>query len=336
MREELAELCHSQWSGWIDYMFAQGVLMTDGSWLMPKEYVDRWKRQSGTPYEDLSAIEKESDRREADKFIDLLKSTNSEYTIAQVVEKVLEQHGFSSSLVGENKSASSTQFSVTHNEVEVQKAWSSPWNEISEYERGTVAAIGVIAQIADDKLSEKERHATITDDVIKDWIDALRSGKYTQGMEVLKSSSGCKELHCCLGVLIEVIDPDRFDKTEIDDGAKCFYYEEDHQMIPEWMSRQIDLLTRSDASTLSRLNDSGSTFIDIAELLEDGLLGRPKSDKKILESLIVETKKYKDQVKSSSLSSGVAFLKSLCLGKRWVVGSEDIRGIVMRVKLGRV
>ena len=72
MRENLAELCHEQWSGWMKYLFEKGKFDSDGTWTMPKWAVDRWYRQMSTPYAELSPDEKASDRSEADKFIALI------------------------------------------------------------------------------------------------------------------------------------------------------------------------------------------------------------------------------------------------------------------------
>lgn len=69
MREKLAALCHTQWSGWMSYMFSKGTLNDDGTWTMPQEFVARWTRQTSTLYENLSHPEQESDRKEADKFL---------------------------------------------------------------------------------------------------------------------------------------------------------------------------------------------------------------------------------------------------------------------------
>jgi len=76
-REDVADLCHRQWSGWMDYMFSKASVSGDGSWTMPSELVERWKRQSSTGYGDLSASEKDSDRAEADKFIELFGKSGS-------------------------------------------------------------------------------------------------------------------------------------------------------------------------------------------------------------------------------------------------------------------
>jgi hypothetical protein len=74
-REKIAELCHEQWSGWMEYLFSKCRPDTgqfdreNGCLIIPKSYVDRWKRQMITKYHDLTEAEKESDRKEADKFL---------------------------------------------------------------------------------------------------------------------------------------------------------------------------------------------------------------------------------------------------------------------------
>lgn len=74
MREKLADLCHKQWSGWLEYMFSKGVFNNDGSWTMPTKFVERWRRQMATPYSNLSQSEQDSDRNEADKFLAVMKA----------------------------------------------------------------------------------------------------------------------------------------------------------------------------------------------------------------------------------------------------------------------
>lgn len=73
LREALAALCHEQWSGWMRYLFGKtephGIGTTR---LIPAWATERWRRQMETPYADLSPEEKESDRKEADKFLALL------------------------------------------------------------------------------------------------------------------------------------------------------------------------------------------------------------------------------------------------------------------------
>lgn len=78
-REKLAKLCHEQWSGWMEYLFNKCVLYKpgnvqaeEGAMIIPKWAVERWLRQSLTPYIHLSSKEQDSDLAEADRFIRLL------------------------------------------------------------------------------------------------------------------------------------------------------------------------------------------------------------------------------------------------------------------------
>lgn len=73
MREVLADLCHRQWSGWMKYLFEQGKFNDDETWTMPAWAVVRWRRQMTTKYSLLSASEKDSDRKEADKFLEVFR-----------------------------------------------------------------------------------------------------------------------------------------------------------------------------------------------------------------------------------------------------------------------
>lgn len=71
-KEEVAALCHEQWSGWMKYLFGQGKMNeTTGEFVINSDSVSRWKRQMDTDYQDLLIPEKNSDRKEADKFMEL-------------------------------------------------------------------------------------------------------------------------------------------------------------------------------------------------------------------------------------------------------------------------
>lgn len=73
LRERLADLCHRQWSGWMEYLFSKGKFNDDGTWTMPSWAVQRWKTQMQTPYAELSSSEQDSDRAEADRFLIVFK-----------------------------------------------------------------------------------------------------------------------------------------------------------------------------------------------------------------------------------------------------------------------
>jgi len=62
IREQLADYAHDAWSGWMRYLF--------DNWNQTN--IDRWRRQMTTPYAELSEKEKESDRKEADRIMEIV------------------------------------------------------------------------------------------------------------------------------------------------------------------------------------------------------------------------------------------------------------------------
>lgn len=75
--EKLADYEHERWSRWQKHVFSKCIINPDGSFTIPKEFVDRWIRQINTNYKDLSEPEKDSDREEAIKIIECIKSNIS-------------------------------------------------------------------------------------------------------------------------------------------------------------------------------------------------------------------------------------------------------------------
>ena len=75
-REKLAEYAHAAWSGWMEYLFSRCAQASEfSSVIIPTNQVERWKRQMTTAYDDLPEGEKESDRAEADKMLDIIGET---------------------------------------------------------------------------------------------------------------------------------------------------------------------------------------------------------------------------------------------------------------------
>lgn len=70
LREEFANLAHTQWTSWMEYLFSKCTTNQDGTVTIPKSSVDHWHRQMGTAYDNLSEVEKNSDRKEAYRIID--------------------------------------------------------------------------------------------------------------------------------------------------------------------------------------------------------------------------------------------------------------------------
>lgn len=116
------------------------------------------------------------------------------------------------------------------------------------------------------------------------WVDALRSGKYTQGENALRETVNGKTAHCCLGVLCELalesgltvrIEEDVVDLVTSQDRFTSF--DGDAAYLPESVQRWSDISTsngqffkedESRAVTLSALNDTGYSFTEIADLIE--------------------------------------------------------------------
>jgi len=73
VREKLAAYAHKAWSGWMNYLFEKSALNPDGTVTIPAWAVERWKRQAKTPYAELLESEKESDRKEADIILQIVK-----------------------------------------------------------------------------------------------------------------------------------------------------------------------------------------------------------------------------------------------------------------------
>lgn len=73
LQEYIAAFCHDyQWTGWMRYLLNKCNLLPDGSYIIPHDLAERWKRQMATNYINLSEEEKESDRKEARSILRLV------------------------------------------------------------------------------------------------------------------------------------------------------------------------------------------------------------------------------------------------------------------------
>ena len=91
------------------------------------------------------------------------------------------------------------------------------------------------------------------------WTAALRSGVYEQGTGFLKS----KDKFCCLGVLCDLNDP----KEWVDET-----YHFQSMFLPASLMTKAGL-TEQQSALLASMNDTGSTFEEIADLIESYYLG---------------------------------------------------------------
>lgn len=95
------------------------------------------------------------------------------------------------------------------------------------------------------------------------WLKALRSGKYKQGTERLKTSKGG---YCCLGVACAELYGDRARGKWFNEG----------EIAPDKLVEDLSLHNRDariytkhgKMGSLTRANDSGATFEEIADFIE--------------------------------------------------------------------
>ena len=79
VREQLANYAHESWSGWMKYMFGKSIpykpekiQAEEGALIIPKWAVDRWTYQMNRVYNELPEDMKETDRKEADKILEII------------------------------------------------------------------------------------------------------------------------------------------------------------------------------------------------------------------------------------------------------------------------
>lgn len=99
------------------------------------------------------------------------------------------------------------------------------------------------------------------------WVEALRSGKYEQASGHLRTTEG----YCCLGVLADIAGA-----KWRPDGFGAFYAEVDcwgsRSIAPSFVRAFVGLKDEcgmfGDDDTLAERNDSGTTFSEIADIIE--------------------------------------------------------------------
>lgn len=109
------------------------------------------------------------------------------------------------------------------------------------------------------------------------WTTALRSGKYKQAMGKLKgraryNPNGFDVGHCCLGVLLDIVQPDGWttDRHGIahTGASRSVKHECFNQYINPSLAHSLGLPAGTQ-KILGKMNDTGSDFEQIAQYIED-------------------------------------------------------------------
>lgn len=72
LRERLATYAHNSWAGWMVWLFSKGTYNEDGSFTIEASWVARWRRQMHAAYWELPEAERESDRKEATRIMEIV------------------------------------------------------------------------------------------------------------------------------------------------------------------------------------------------------------------------------------------------------------------------
>ena len=124
--------------------------------------------------------------------------------------------------------------------------------------------------------------------LIRDWIDALRSGKYKQGRARLRSTQPGGDAYCCLGVFCDIHpDLEWKDYTIEDKGdAKCSRKKIDCEHIAVTALHhdiREQLITELGQEVLIGMNDRHkATFDEIADYLEKQLEQALRGEESVL------------------------------------------------------
>jgi len=110
-------------------------------------------------------------------------------------------------------------------------------------------------------------------EIKKRWIEALNSDEYKQTKMFLKDSTG----FCCLGVLTDLYIKDHNQEWNLDEYGKYSFQLEGgvlHTYVVNWSGLNYDDPYYHDSNTdddiyLSVLNDSGRSFKQIAQVIEE-------------------------------------------------------------------
>jgi hypothetical protein len=104
------------------------------------------------------------------------------------------------------------------------------------------------------------------------WLSALRSGDYQQTKSCLHKG----DRFCCLGVLCDLYGKEHNVEWKLVDAGIYYEFQDKKAILPLSVRKWADIVStdpyiNSRSSTLGKLNDNGSTFIEIADLIEEHL-----------------------------------------------------------------
>jgi len=99
--------------------------------------------------------------------------------------------------------------------------------------------------------------------LIKEWIEALRSGKYTQGQSCLRSRG---DKFCCLGVLCDITSRKDWEVVVFDEEYSYYSILEEDSVLPESI---LNLLNLEERTLTFKISSENSKLLEILENYEE-------------------------------------------------------------------
>ena len=118
-------------------------------------------------------------------------------------------------------------------------------------------------------------------EIKKLWVEALRSGKYCQGMAKMRSNKMGKKQFCVLGVLCDLhrkLNRSSINKWFVNKWGEFFYRGKDcfpPSVVSEWAGMPdgiVKVIYGNGEEEISVLNDKGLSFKKLADLIENHLV----------------------------------------------------------------
>ena len=102
-------------------------------------------------------------------------------------------------------------------------------------------------------------------DVKQAWLTALRSGDYQQGQGYLRQG----DQYCCLGVLCDLYG--KAVGPEWEESGEGYYMLNRDSVLPPKVQEWAGIPGRPNPLCLTSLNDNGTTFKELANIIEEKL-----------------------------------------------------------------
>jgi len=112
-------------------------------------------------------------------------------------------------------------------------------------------------------------------EIKKKWVDALRSGEYAQGYEILHNEA--TDTYCCLGVLCDLAIKDGVPVDTVS-FREITMFDDSSSVLPKSVQKWAGISNKNPSviddgviNTLAGLNDAGLEFYKIADIIEEQL-----------------------------------------------------------------